>query len=473
MILAALFAALLVILRLFGAGEIAVSVPPPYNLFIVHAIGVLLAVALAVVADRLIRRLFWDGYLRRRRKRNTPALIEDIVTVALIVLGISVGLFFEAGVSFTGVLTASGATAIVLGIALQAVIQDLFSGLSINMDGSYAIGDWLTIYADTFEEPVYGCVTGITWRTTYLHLTDGTRLIIPNRLVTANPVVNHSRPAGPKRLEVEVMVDNRYPAERVMGIILGEVYRVVRQPGLSATPEPDVVLSKFGQDDIAYRVRFYAEPSEITPQQARSLVGAAVQAAVLHHRIPMPVSTVELGSPAGSYAFSEKDEREALAKVPLFKGALDGAQLDALNAACSAKYLPAGTVFIRQGEQAASMFVLLEGAARVSITTPAGSTQNVAVLASGDVVGEMSLMTGAPRTATVTAITPLRVLEITKAPIESLLKTSPELLNQFGHVLARRQLELTELAAQATKKAEVELDLLNRMRAFFARTFGG
>jgi small-conductance mechanosensitive channel len=132
---------LLAFLRIAGAKWILAVMPAPYGAAMVSTLGVLAVVAIAVVIDRLVRYFYWYGYLRRKRKRETPALIEDILTIALLALGTSIGLFFEAGVSFTGLLAASGATAIVLGIALQAVINDVFSGLSLNFDGSYSIGD--------------------------------------------------------------------------------------------------------------------------------------------------------------------------------------------------------------------------------------------------------------------------------------------------------------------------------------------
>src|SRR6202012_3090861 len=101
-----------------------------------------------------------------------------------------------------------------------------------------------------------------------------------------------------------------------------------------------------------------------------------------------------------------------------------------------------------------------------------GEPQEVAISATGDVVGEMSLMTGAPRTATATALTRLRVLEITKEDIAEMLKASPELFERFSRVLAQRQLELDTLANRKVDKGAVENDILKRMRTFFSRTFG-
>jgi small-conductance mechanosensitive channel len=220
--------AILATARFAGADAIMAAMPPHYGERVVNTLGVLAAIAVAIVLDRLIRALYWDGYLRRKLKRETPAVIESLLTIALVLLGVSIGLYFEAGVSFTGLITASGATAIILGIALQAAINDVFSGLSVNLDGSFEIGDWLTVYSDHFPEPVYGRVQGVTWRITILRLSDGRRLIVPNHCLTANPVMNHSRPHGAKRLSVEVPVAGNFPAERVIAILLAEAFRAVR-----------------------------------------------------------------------------------------------------------------------------------------------------------------------------------------------------------------------------------------------------
>ena len=457
--------------RYFANDAVFVGMPAPVAAPLVVALGVLTIVSGMVLIDRLVRYFYWDGYLRRKRKRDTPALIEDLFTIALVVLGASFGLFFEAGVSFTGLLTASGATAIVLGIALQTVIQDLASGLSINLDGSYAIGDWLTIYSDQFPDAVYGRVQGITWRTTLLRLDDGRGLIIPNRLVTSNPVLNHSRPPAPKRLTIEIPVDNRFPADRAMNILLGEAFRAVRQPPLSREPSPDILISKFDSDSTYFLVRFYADPALVDPETARSTMAEALHRSMLRHSLPMPVTNIEMVPSPGSFEFDAKEARDAIGRVPIFKETLDAEQLDALVAASPVRVLPRGTAFIRQGDAGMSMFIILEGAARVSLAAADGEVRDVAVLAGGDIVGEMSLLTGSPRTATVTSLTSARVLEVTKDAVETLLKTSPGLLGHFSSVLAARQVALTEIANREQRQKAVEKDMLDRMREFFSRVF--
>ena len=118
------------------------------------------------------------------------------------------------------------------------------------------------------------------------------------------------------------------------------------------------------------------------------------------------------------------------------------------------------------------MFVLLDGAAHVSIDMPDGVTREVAVLASGDIVGEMSLMTGAPRTTSVTSLTAMRLLEVTNESMELLLAAEPGLLERFSHVLAARQSHLSEIASTMSQKRTSQRDILAQIRKFFSRIFG-
>ncbi|MEI9886958.1 MAG: mechanosensitive ion channel family protein [Rhizomicrobium sp.] len=456
--------------RLWGLEVLADRFSPAFLIEAGHWLVIAAVISGTLLIDGLIRHFYWLRYLQRRLNRETPGLIQDLLTIALVLFGLSIGLYWQENFSFTAFFTASGALAIVLGIALQTAIQDLFSGLSINLDGSYSLGDWLTIYTDQMPEPVYGRVTHMTWRSTFLALDDGRRLMVPNHIVTANPVMNHSRPADAKRLAVEVAIDSRMAADRIVDMLLGEAFKAARKPGLARTPEPTVIMTRLTSDAMLYEVRFYFYPDQIEPAAAKSIVLEAVQDVILQNRMPQPVTQVELTpAPDLALALGEAEIRGALRHASLFANVLDDAQSRELAGLCRPVDFPRGANLMVQGDTAASMFIILEGAARVSVLGQNNDPREVAVLATGDVVGEMSLMTGAPRNATVTALTRVRVLEITKGPIEALLNRSPELLQRFGHVLAKREQERAAIAQKTIQVATVEKDLMARMKMFFSK----
>jgi small-conductance mechanosensitive channel/CRP-like cAMP-binding protein len=460
----------LLLLELGATPEIRAHLTAAHAALTVEVTTIALIVAVAVFIDALIRRFYWRGHLAKRRNRDTPALIQDIITILLVTVALSIGLSVEAGLSIGSIVTASGATAIVLGIALQAVIQDLFSGLAVNLDGSYGLGDWLTIYSDQIPEPIYGRVSGITWRSTFLTLEDGRRVMVPNHLVTANPVMNHSAPREPKRLTVSLEIDNRIPADRVKDMLLGEAFKMTRRTGLARQPAPVVLIGNLTAEAVRYDVRFYHDPHVISPSIAESIVRDALLDVMQQNKLPTPVSQVELTKPPDlEFELGEEEERSVIARAPLFQNVLETEHVDILVSHCKAAEISVGTVLMKQGDPGGSMFIIMEGAASVSITNAAGQTHEVNILATGDVVGEMSLMTGAPRTATVAALTEMRVLEVSKDAIEVLLRKSPVLAERFSNVLADRTQQNVDHAQRTTARAEVQQDFLNRIMKFFSQ----
>jgi small-conductance mechanosensitive channel/CRP-like cAMP-binding protein len=468
-----LVAFLLLLARLFG-GPLISDYAPGHESSVERLLTSALIISIAFVIDRLIRHFYWESHLKQRRNRETPKLIQDIITVFLVAIGITFALWWQEGLSLGGIAAGSIAIAAGIGVALQPDIQDIVSGISTNMEGSYSIGDWVTVSSDQLPGPVYGCISGSSWHSTYLTLEDGTRASVPNHLFTANTFINHSLPVGPKRLEVDVGFDARLPADRVMDMLLGEAYKVVRHPGLSRTPDPEVIVTNLTSDAMIYRVRFWFFPNQCSPTVAKSHMLCALQDVALQNELPMPVTQIEMTPPPDIRDLLEPREiQEALTNTGLFRNALSTEEREALGADCHPIELPKGSVLMRQGDAAVSMFIVLEGAISVAINSPSGEQQEVAVSAAGDVVGEMSLMTGAPRTATVIALTRLRALEITRETIDGMLKKNPELFERFSRVLAQRQLEIDALANRRVDKRAVERDILSRMRAFFSRMAGG
>jgi len=136
--------------------------------------------------------------------------------------------------------------------------------------------------------------------------------------------------------------------------------------------------------------------------------------------------------------------REILGAIPFFAEVLTEPELDRL--ADNAYELTAGpgTAIIRENDVGSSMIVIIDGAVSVSLGDEK-ERQTIANLGEGDFVGEMSLMTGVPRAATVTAESQLRALEIDRSAIQPLLAGNPRLFDRFAEILEKRRGELDKL----------------------------
>ena len=165
--------------------------------------------------------------------------------------------------------------------------------------------------------------------------------------------------------------------------------------------------------------------------------------------------------------------RVVLASIPFFAEVLDGEEIDILGGGVAPLSFPPGAMFIREDESGDSMFVIVSGEVDISVGDgDGGAARWLARLGPGDIVGEMSLMTGARRSATVTAATPVVVLEVSKAAIEPILNDAPALVERFAAMLERRQAELDGLYGRGKWSlfGLTQRDLVMAMQAFFSGT---
>ncbi len=157
------------------------------------------------------------------------------------------------------------------------------------------------------------------------------------------------------------------------------------------------------------------------------------------------------------------DTHAVLAAIPLFAETLNPRQLDHLAAQCEPAFFPAGSFLISEGDFGDSMFAIVAGEAAVTLHDARGDEHGVASVKPGEIVGEMSLLTGMRRRATVMAKTDVAALEIAKPALEEMFARAPELIDRFGAVLAGREAVLRQVAADAASQR----DFASRIRRFF------
>ena len=166
------------------------------------------------------------------------------------------------------------------------------------------------------------------------------------------------------------------------------------------------------------------------------------------------------------------EARDVLARTPLFADVLSARQLDELAARSKVYDVGKDRVLMTEGDFGTSMFIIVSGKVDVTVAGTRHPHREVAMLGPGELFGEMSLMTGARRAATVTTMEQTRVVEITKVALENVLTHSPELVDHFGAVLAKRRAELEQIAddEHASRILGIRTDeIVGAMRRLFGR----
>jgi small-conductance mechanosensitive channel/CRP-like cAMP-binding protein len=379
-----------------------------------------------------------------------PAILQEFIVIGLLLL-VATFVFHDK------LLTTSAVSAVVIGFALQDTLGNAFAGLAIQSEKPFHVGHWIRV--GDFE----GRVAEVTWRATKLRTKSGNFVVVPNNIVSKEAITNYSEPAAVTRVEVEVGASYLSPPNLVKAAIHEAIGNA---PRALSTPAPDVVLGGFDSSAITYRARFWIEDYE-RDEAARDQVRTAIYYAFDRHgiEIPWPIQVQyerEWKEPSADEAVQERDR--LLAKIDLFAALADD-QRRAIAAAMTRRTYGDGEAIVRQGDAGRSMFVVASGRV-VVVLEP--ERREVATIERGGYFGEMSLLTGEPRTATVLARGDCSVLEVDADVFTRLGAVNPQALEQVGVAAATRRLELDQMRAAGPGAAvtDAPASFLGRMRRF-------
>lgn len=409
-------------------------------------------VLLVLATSNLFVVLAVNPFREDRLPANLPAILQDAITVAL--FAAVVVLFFNDRLQLT-----AAAGAVVLGLALQDTLGHAIAGLALQADQPYKVGDW--IHAGDHE----GRVTQISWRSTVLRTRDSNLVSLPNSSIADGAIVNYSEPAPPSRIFVEVGVAYASPPNQVKAVILEALSRV---PLVLPAPPPDVLLLEFGSSSITYRARCFVqdmERSSLAQDQMRTAIWYAFQRHGLE--IPFPIQVEYSPAAMPAVAIPEQERLPVLIGQTSLLGGLDSGARARLAESASARMYGAGETIVRQGHSGRTCFLVGRGTVRVSV---GADEHEVATLGVGDIFGEMSWLTGEPRSATVTAVADTVAFELDDTVLRELAEGSPAVLDTLAEAVSRRRMELQAITADTAHRhlqaGELPASLVKRMRRF-------
>jgi small-conductance mechanosensitive channel/CRP-like cAMP-binding protein len=405
------------------------------------------ALLVAFAAIKALVTLLFNPWSEDGGTERAPAIVQDAIIAALVVVAAVIA-FRISSLDF---LAGSAIVAAILGFALHETLGNAFAGIALQIERPFHVGHWIAVGA--FE----GVVVEVTWRATKIRTSAGNLIVVPNNVVAREAINNYSQPSTPTRLHVDVGVT--YDAapndvRRALLMALGQA-RSVRQ-----SPAGDVLVADFAKLTVTYRIRFWIDDLS-RDDEARDEVRTLAYYELRRRGIEMGYPRME--RPVDIPERLDRFQR-TIAAVPVFAG-LPEDGLRALAMAALELVFADGEVIVRQGEPGASMFVVCRG--KVAVTVGA-DRREVAITEAGGYFGEMSLLTGDPRTATVIARGDCTVLEIGGDAFAAYVRSRPDVIDRLAEtaVSRRRQLEASRAPAGPTESAHAAT-LTERMRRFF------
>lgn len=375
---------------------------------------------------------------RMREARLFSDLVAAIIYVAAAFIVLNSVLELPVG----GLIATSGVVAIVLGLALQNTLADVFSGIAVGLEKPFHVGDRVSLGENE------GVIVQINWRSLRMQTDSDDLVTIPNSVVAKGQIINRSVPTRRRATSVEISLPSEIPSERVIELMH---QAVLLAPDVLADPAPLLTLRRSGVSSATYAINFSIVDSPALLRAKSSLLRQIRR--LLYH--------------AGVHPARPLDTLELLGSVLLFEDVAPE-DLRTLAASLILHSLDPGTVVFEQGSAGTSIYIVQAGILELTRTSADGARQVLGRIGPGEYIGELGLITGAARGVTMAALTRGRVLELPGDSLTDLLRSNAALGAAMERSV-RRGLDLLERdeAARHAQSEERSPALLTRIRAFF------
>ncbi|HEV2803033.1 MAG TPA: mechanosensitive ion channel family protein [Pyrinomonadaceae bacterium] len=457
----ALFAVLLYLIlpsfapTLQPGADLKTTAPAFYWVQLLTKIGLWLS--LMFVGVRLAGAFLFDFLIRIRKDTETPALVRDLFSIVAYILVVAFILKHYFDLSLGALLSGSALLGVILGLALQDTLGNLFSGISLHADKPFEVGDVITVGKWS------GVVESVTWRAAKIRTFTNHVVLVSNSQIAKEAIEVCPAENPNARLVFFNALYSHHPT-RVIQVVreaIRDAENVRRQPA------PLVRVRNLGDFAVDYEIKYWLENYarfNDTDALLRQRVWYAFKRAGLNFAYPTQTLYIERPKTLDGLASETETLAGRLSATDIF-APLNADELSQLVCASRSHTYAPGETIIRAGEDGDSMFVVKNGQVAVQINDN-GQSRTVATLKEGDFFGEMALFTGEPRSAHVVAAEETEVLEIGHEAMKSVFDSNPHLAETLGQTIAHRRAGLAA-SAGVEDEAKVSAGVISSIKRFF------
>lgn len=400
-------------------------------------------------------------FLIFERKPREGRLLQDLL-VGIIYLGAGLSVVgYVFGVPVGTLIATSGVFAIVLGLALQSTLNDVFSGIALNLGRHYSVGDWIVL-----DDGVQGRVVETNWRST--HLLNGTNdlVIVPNSALAKARLTNLTSPEEAHGVSLKIRVVPSNPPATIE-----DTMRTVLLSSNAILKSPTPVVSVTGLDsnaiefELSFRVSGLGEATAAR-NEIYDLVYRHAKAAGLQLAAPVGSPATPITDPSEAAGKNPNSAWRLLNAIPLFS-TLTEDEKESLAADMKRLTFRKDALIATQDTSLTSLMIVRRGVAVVE-RMEGSETIELARIAPGDLFGERGVLMGALEPANIRALTSVVVYEIAKDHLATIMQERPTLAEELGLLLSRRiESEKHHFSAGVPEEASHPTTLTTRIRHLF------
>jgi small-conductance mechanosensitive channel/CRP-like cAMP-binding protein len=395
--------------------------------------------------------------LNHNRRWREARLFPDLTAAAVYGAAVLTVLISVLALPIGGLLATSGVLAIVLGLALQNTLADVFAGIAFGIEAPFNVGDRISL-----DDKVEGTVVQMNWRSIRV-LTDGNDVaIVPNSVVAKSGIVNRSFPTRVRSAFIELSCPAASNPEWVIDTLQQSILLC---PTVLAVPRASAVLTRLGSRENRFRVIFSVSDTKHLPTTQDLVLRNARRQLYYSGLYSLRISQ-ECRAPDECSGPPFPGVLPLLRDIILFE-VLEAGQLADLAAQLKPRSLEPGEVLFAQGGTEATLFIVVSGILEVTQHADPSGQQTAGFIGAGDYIGEISLLTGAPYAASATARAHSKLYGLHCNVIKPLLEANSELYAEFDRAARRGLATLNRMAAGRASDDSARQSLLHRIRAFF------
>jgi small-conductance mechanosensitive channel/CRP-like cAMP-binding protein len=362
-----------------------------------------------------------------QRRPREAKLLQDLLAGLIYLAALFAIVSFVFDLPIQGLLATSGAAAIILGLALQSSLGDVFSGIVLSFSRPYRPGDWISIDGGTD-----GRVIELNWRATSILTARRDLAIVPNSTIAKSKIVNVSSPSGIHGTTITVQVDAKTPPSRASEILEHAIRNCCL---IVATPAPSITTKAINATYTEFEIAFFVEELASTAKAQNELFDF-----IYRH---LAVADIELATPQNGTA-ADGDARKSRTGIERLLQLVDifttftPEERAAIAAKLKERSYDEGETLVEPGDVLHSLFIVGSGVLSFTRQEIEGDIELVR-LGPGDHYGEIGMLTGAGAIAKLSALIPATVYELAKADLTPILESRPQVAQQLCRALAQRQ----------------------------------
>jgi small-conductance mechanosensitive channel len=426
-----------------------------------HIIKIIFWMGIVIAVVRFFIFLIFGAALKKSSEHEIASILKTVVSIVIYIVAFFI--IFQSQypkVDLTALFTGSTILGIVVGLALQDTLGNLFAGIALQADQPFQVGDVVSI-----SNHGTGIVESVSWRGVKIRNFQNRIIIISNSVLGKATIE-----VAPKdNLNARLVFFNTVysaPPTKTIQIVRDVVQKV---ENVSSQIRPIVRIRNLAESGIDYEIKYWLEDySKYNETDAliRQRIWYAFQREGIHFAYPTRTLYIENQSPQPDTTKTVSIAFERLSEVPVFEPLTDE-DTRKLAEKAVVKVFPPGEPIVKRGQKGDSMFVIHRGSAKVQVREK-GKVKVIRNLSEGEFFGEMALFTGEPRSATVIALEETEVLEIKKESLKPILEANPDLVERFGEIITRRQAKLQEITTDQPSSAQPQKkNIFNSIRKFF------